>query len=69
MERETAKRLLAAALALDRPLGELDGVISELEEGEEKDECRRALGDLMRITTLQLVFRVYRRYPELDPDR
>ena len=64
-----ATRPLAVALALDEPLGQLDGVISELGEGEEKNECRRALGDIMGIITLKLVFRVYRQYLELDPDR
>jgi hypothetical protein len=64
-----ATRLLAAAVALDEPLGALDGVISELEEGDEKNECRHALGDVMGIITRHFVFRVYRQYPELDPDR
>ncbi|MBV8188280.1 MAG: hypothetical protein JOY64_00195 [Alphaproteobacteria bacterium] len=69
MQMDIATRLVAAALALDGPLGALDGIISELPEGEEKDECRGALADVIGIVARHLIFRVYRQYPELDPDR
>jgi hypothetical protein len=69
MEKEMAIRLVTAALALDEPIGELDGGISEPDGGEEKNECRRALGDVIGLITRHLVFRVYRQYSELDPDR
>jgi hypothetical protein len=48
---------------------ELDGLISQLDDGEEKKECVRALGNVVCIITQDFVFRVVRQYPELDPDR
>ena len=69
MERDMASRILKAALALEAQVGELDGLISQLNDEKEKDECVHALGDVIGIITKNFVFRIVRQYPELDPDR
>lgn len=69
MERDMASRILKAALALEAQIGELDGLISQLNDKKEKDEYVRALGDVIGIITENFVFRIVRQYPELDPDR
>jgi hypothetical protein len=69
MERDIASRILKAALSLEAQIGELDGLVSQLDDDHEKDECARALGDVIGIITQSFVFRIVRQYPELDPDR
>jgi hypothetical protein len=69
MEKDMAARIVKAAVALDAPIGELDGLISELGDHEEKAEYGRALGDTIGIIAEHFVFRIVRQYPELDPDR
>ena len=64
-----ASRILRAALALEAQIGELDGLIGQLNDENVKDECVRALGDVIGIITKNFVFRIVRQYPELDPDR
>jgi hypothetical protein len=69
MNKDVAKRILDAALALDVPIGVLDTLITQLEDGKEKEECLRALGNVIGIITKDFVFRIVRQYPELDPDK
>jgi len=68
MKKDVAAKMLKAVLALDAPIGELDGLVSRLDDGEEKKECIRALGEVMGIIAEHFFFRVVRQYPELDPD-
>ena len=63
-----ASRILKAGLALDGPIGELDSLISQLEDGEEKTECLRALGNVMGILAEHFFFRIVWQYPDLDPE-
>jgi hypothetical protein len=69
MEKDLASRIVKAAVALDAQIGELDGLISQLDDEKEKAECVKALGDVMGIIAKNFVFRIVRQYPELDPDR
>jgi hypothetical protein len=63
-----ASRILKAVLALDGPIGQLDGLISQLDDGEEKKECLRALGNVMGTLAEHFFFRIVWQHPELDPE-
>ncbi len=69
MEEAVAARILDAALSMGNEIGKLDSIISELENGREKEELVQALGNIMSVLTRDVVFRIVRDHPELDPDR
>jgi hypothetical protein len=69
MDRAIAERLMEAALSLDEGIGRLDGIVSDMSDGQEKKELVKALGEILRVVTKEFVFRVTREYPDLDPDR
>jgi hypothetical protein len=69
MEKAVAGRLMEAALSTGKEIGKLDSIVSELENGCEKQELVRALGNIMSVLTRDVVFRIVRDHPELDPDR
>lgn len=52
-----------------RGIGQLDAIVSDMEDGSEKKELVKALGEILRVVTKDFVFRVTRQYPDLDPDR
>jgi hypothetical protein len=45
------------------------GSSANFPKAKNKEECRRALGDVIGIVARHLIFRVYRQYPELAPDK
>ena len=69
MEKALAVRIMEAALSMGNELGKLNSIISELENGREKDQLVQALGNIMSVLTREVVFRIVRDHPELDPDR
>ena len=69
MEKAVAGRMMEAALSMGNEIGKLDSIISELENGREKEELVQALGNIMSVLTRDVVFRIVRDHPELDPDR
>jgi hypothetical protein len=69
MEKAVAARIMETALSMGNEISKLDSIISELENGREKEELVQALGNLMSVLTREVVFRIARDHPELDPDR
>jgi hypothetical protein len=69
MEKTVAGRMMEAALSTGNEIGKLDSIVRELEDGREKQELVRALGNIMSVLTRDVVFRIVRDHPELDPDR
>lgn len=69
MEKAVAARIMEAALSMGYEISKLDSIISELENGREKEELVQALGNVMSVLAREVVFRVARDHPELDPDR
>ena len=69
MEKTVAGRMMEAALSTGNEIGKLDSIVSELEDGREKQELVRTLGNIMSVLTRDVVFRIGRDHPELDPDR
>jgi hypothetical protein len=69
MEKNIALRMLNAALALEKEIGDLDELVTELEAGAEREVLVRALGNIIGILSEDFVRRIARQHPELDPDR
>jgi hypothetical protein len=69
VEKPVASRLIEAIVALDVPIGRLDGLSDQITDPEEKAAFRRALGDLMGHIYGQLMIPILRPYPDLDPDK
>jgi hypothetical protein len=69
MEKAVAARIMEAALSMGNEISKLDSIISELESGREKEELVQALGNIMSVLTREVVCRIARDHPELDPDR
>ena len=69
MEKAVAARIMEAALSMGKEINKLDSIVSELGSGREKEELVQALSNIMSVLTRQIVFRIVRDHPELDPDR
>ena len=69
MDKNMASRMLKAVAALEARIGELDVLISQLDDEKERDEYVCALGNVIGIISENFVRRIARQYPELDPDR
>jgi hypothetical protein len=69
MDKDMARRMLKAVLALEAEIGEIDIIISQLNDEKERDEYVYALGNVIGIISENFVRRIVRQYPELDPDR
>ena len=69
MEKALAARIMEAALSMGNEIGKLDTIISELDSGCEKEQLVQALGNIMSVLTREVVFRIVRDHPELDPNR
>ena len=69
MEKTLASQIMDAAVALGGQVSKLDTHISLIEDASEKKEFTEALGNILRTITFDIVFRIMRQYPELDPDK
>ena len=69
MQKAVAARILDAAPSMGNEIGKLDSIVSELKNGREKEDLVQALGNIMGILTRDVVFRIARDDPELDPGR
>jgi hypothetical protein len=69
MDKDMASRMLKAVLALENKIGELDVLVSQLNDEKERDEYAYALGNVIGILSENFVRRIVRQYPELDPYR
>ena len=65
MNRQTAERLIAATLALDPLLGEIDQVISEMPDSDSKKTSIKGLGEVFRVLNETFIIPVGREYPDL----
>lgn len=69
MKRETAVALLAAVERVGEALNEVDGLARQIEPAEERKVYLRMLGEVMALTSYQMVMHIVRQYPDLDPDK
>ncbi|WP_298193849.1 hypothetical protein [Novosphingobium sp.] len=65
MEKQIAKRLIDAVLALDPLLGEIDVVISDVSDETERRALAKRLGDIFRQLNEAFIIPVGRAYPDL----
>ena len=69
MEKAIAARMMEAALSLGKEINNLDALVSQLDNGSEREEFVQALGNIMSVLTRDVMFRIIHAHPELDPDR
>lgn len=65
MDRKIAERLIASAIALDAPLGEIDSVISDIADEAERKALARSLGNIVGAVYEAFIAPVSREYPDL----
>lgn len=69
MEKILASQIMESALAFGTEIGKLDALISRIESSTEKKEFVDALGRVIGTITHDIVLRIVRQYPDLDPDK
>jgi hypothetical protein len=69
MDVDMASRILKAVAAVEAKIGDLDVLVSQLDDEKERDEYVSALGDVIGNISENFVRRIARQFPELDPDR
>jgi hypothetical protein len=69
MDKDMASRVLKTVAAVEARIGELDLLVSQLNDKKERDDYVTALGNVIGIISENFVRRIVRQYPELDPDR
>jgi hypothetical protein len=69
MDKDMASRMLNAVVALESKIGELDMLVSRIDDEKERDEYVCALGNVIGILSEKFVRQIVHQYPELDPDR
>ena len=69
MEKILASQIMESALAFGTEIGKLDALISRIESSTEKKEFVDALGRVIGTITDDIVLRIVRQYPDLDPDK
>ena len=69
MERETAVRLLAAIDAMAPQFDEITLLTDEIADEAECRAFRETLANALQLLGYDLVMRIVRQYPDLDPDK
>jgi len=65
VDKATARALMEAVLSLDAAIGEIDTVVTEMADLEEKQVWIRKLGDLLRLQNEEFVWPIVREFPDL----
>lgn len=69
MERQTAESLLAVLMRMDNSFDEITSLTYEIGDEAERRAFRRSVAEAMHILSFDLVMRIVRQYPDLDPDK
>jgi hypothetical protein len=69
VERALAEQLMHTFLAMSEPLNSATSLTAQMENKEEQESLRRAIGNVMQMIYIDLMRPVIRQYPDLDPDR
>jgi hypothetical protein len=67
IDRVLAEDLMAAAIMFNGPIGEMDRIISDIDNPELKKCLVTALGNIIGILSAELIFPIAHRYPDLNP--
>jgi len=68
MNRELAKRVIDAAVSLDKALGELDVSVSAIPDMDERRKFATRLGDVIGQINASFIRPLVKQYPDLEPD-
>jgi hypothetical protein len=69
MDKALASAMMTVAKSLDKQLGELDALISQIPHDGERKQYARALGNVMGSIAKEIIFRIEREHPDLNPDK
>lgn len=69
MDRQTAESLLAALRRLDSSSDEITSLTYRIDDEAERRAFRRRVAEAMHILSFDLVMRIVRQFPDLDPDK
>ncbi len=68
MNRIQAEMLMKSREGIEKYLGEIDKIISDLSDEKEKQEFIESLGQIMLILYRDFVVKICKQYPDMDPD-
>jgi cAMP phosphodiesterase len=69
MDKTSASLIINSTVSLSSSLDELLGHIGSVSGIEERDRLRKAVGEVMKVLTLEIIFPIVKEHPELDPDK
>ena len=69
MEKEIAQKIMLSLEVLGEALNDLAADIEKIKDIEEKKKYRRGVGELMGRSYTDIMRRIIREYPDLDPDK
>jgi len=67
VNEEIARRIVEAAVSLDKELGKIDTAIGKISDGQERKEFAKRLGDLIGHVNDWFIRPLVRKYPSLEP--
>ena len=69
MKKELAAAIITAAVKLDEQLGELDHLLSLIDDPGERDSYLSDFKKIMSLIGVKIIIRIEREYPDLNPDQ
>lgn len=69
MEKAIAEIVLQSVLSLGDRLNELDPIVRDVKDLEERSRLLKCLGTVMSELNAGIVLPIISQYPEIDPDR
>jgi len=67
VEKAIASKIIESVVALNKKIGDVDLVISEMANGKEKDHYIAALGHVIGILSKDIILPITQKYPDLEP--
>jgi hypothetical protein len=67
VKKELARKIMDAALSMDKPLGKLDTLISSIEDEKQRKEFVQLLGTSIAAAG-DIISRIECEYPDFDPE-
>jgi hypothetical protein len=68
MEKALAEVILKSVLSLGKGFNDLDPIVREIKDSDERKQFLMSLGTAMSELNAGIVLRIVSQYPELDPD-
>ena len=69
MEKDLAHLILKTVLSLGRAFDDLDPIVREVKDDNERRRLLKCLGLVMAELNAEIVMPIINQYPEMDPDR